>query len=137
MYYDDKKGEFEIENIIEINKNVADENSFEINEYYADKIEKYYRNCNLIFELENKFHQYLRNCKISNNIRRIIKIKIKSTIIVPGKNIFILKFIRKFKFNLENYFRIVMELPCGAALVDHMTYVAHTHIIKTFPLRNL
>jgi hypothetical protein len=31
----------------------------------------------------------------------------------------------------------VMELPCGAALVDHMTYVARAHIIKTFPLRNL
>jgi hypothetical protein len=32
---------------------------------------------------------------------------------------------------------IVMELPGGAALIDHMTYVACAHIIKTFPLRNL
>jgi hypothetical protein len=30
-----------------------------------------------------------------------------------------------------------MELPCGAALVDHMTYVACAYTIKTFPLRNL
>jgi hypothetical protein len=30
-----------------------------------------------------------------------------------------------------------MELPCGAALVDHMIYVACAHIIKTFPLRDL
>jgi hypothetical protein len=30
-----------------------------------------------------------------------------------------------------------MELPCGAALVDHMTYVARAHIIKIFALRNL
>jgi hypothetical protein len=32
---------------------------------------------------------------------------------------------------------IVMELPCGAALIDHMTYVACAHTIKTFPLHNL
>jgi hypothetical protein len=31
----------------------------------------------------------------------------------------------------------VMELPCGAALVDHMTYVACAHTIKTFPLHSL
>jgi hypothetical protein len=31
----------------------------------------------------------------------------------------------------------VMELPCGAALVDYITCVAHAHIIKTFPLHNL
>jgi hypothetical protein len=29
---------------------------------------------------------------------------------------------------------IVMELPCGAALVDHIIYMACAHIIKTFPL---
>jgi hypothetical protein len=32
---------------------------------------------------------------------------------------------------------IIMELSCGAALVDYMIYVARAHIIKTFPLRNL
>jgi hypothetical protein len=30
-----------------------------------------------------------------------------------------------------------MELPCGAALVDHMTYVARAHIIQSFTLNNL
>jgi hypothetical protein len=30
--------------------------------------------------------------------------------------------------------KIIIELPCGAALVDHMTYMACAHIIKTFPL---
>jgi hypothetical protein len=30
-----------------------------------------------------------------------------------------------------------MELPCRAALIDHMTYMARAHIIKAFPLRNL
>jgi hypothetical protein len=32
---------------------------------------------------------------------------------------------------------IIIELLCGAALIDHMTYVACAHTIKTFPLRNL
>jgi hypothetical protein len=42
--------------------------------------------------------------------------------------------VRVFLFNAEE---IIMELPCGAALIDHITYVACAHIIKTFPLRNL
>jgi hypothetical protein len=56
IYYDDKKSRSEIENVIEINENIADENSFEIDGYYVDKIEKYCKNCNSIFELGNKFH---------------------------------------------------------------------------------
>jgi hypothetical protein len=96
IYYGDKKSESEIENVIEINENIAHENSFEINEYYADKIGKYCRNCNSIFDLKNKLYQYLRNSKISDNIRRIIKIKIRSTVIIPDKNIFILKFFQNF-----------------------------------------
>jgi hypothetical protein len=96
IYYGDKENESKIENVIEINENIADENSSEIGGYYADKAGKYYRNCNSIFGLENKLHQYLRNCKASDNIRRAIKFKIKSTIIIPDKNISILKFSRKF-----------------------------------------
>jgi hypothetical protein len=56
MYYDDKKNGSEIENINEINENIADKNSFEINEYYANKTGKYCRNYNLTFGSENKFH---------------------------------------------------------------------------------
>jgi hypothetical protein len=55
-YYGDEEGGSEIEDINEINENIVDENSFEINEYYANKIGKYCRNCNLIFGLENKLH---------------------------------------------------------------------------------
>jgi hypothetical protein len=105
IYYDDKKNGSEIENIIEINENIVDKNFFEINKYYADKIRKYCRNCNSIFELENKLYQCLRNCK-ANDSTRVTKIKTKSTIIIPGKNIFILKFLKKFKFDSGNYFRI-------------------------------
>jgi hypothetical protein len=101
-----KENGFKIENIIEINENVTDKNFSEINGYYANKIGKYYRNCDLIFELGNKLYQYLRNCKASDSIRRVIKIKIKSTIIISGKDIFILKFSKEFKFDLRNYFRI-------------------------------
>jgi hypothetical protein len=101
-----KKNEFKIENVIEINENVADKNFSEINKYHADKIGKYYRNCNSIFELGNKLHQHLRNYKISDNIRRAIKSKIRSTIIIPDKNISILKFSKKFKSDFGNYFRI-------------------------------
>jgi hypothetical protein len=54
----------ETENVIEIKKKITDkdpsENSFEKDRYYVDKTEKYCRNCNLIFESENKLHQYLR-----------------------------------------------------------------------------
>jgi hypothetical protein len=32
---------------------------------------------------------------------------------------------------------VLWNCPCGAALVDHMTYVACAHTIKTFPLHNL
>jgi hypothetical protein len=106
MYYGDKKNKSEIENVIEINENVVNENFSEINGYHADKIGKYYKNYNSTFESENKFYQYLRNCKISDNIRRAIKSKIKSTIIIPDKNKSILKSLRKFKFNSGNYFRI-------------------------------
>jgi hypothetical protein len=56
IYYDNKKNESEIENIIEINENIIDENLSEINEYHADKIGKHYKNCNSIFESENKLH---------------------------------------------------------------------------------
>jgi hypothetical protein len=49
IYYDDKKNESEIENVIEINKNIADKNSSEISGYYANKIGKYYRNYNSIY----------------------------------------------------------------------------------------
>jgi hypothetical protein len=56
MYYDDKKGEFKIENVIEINENIVNEDSSEINGYYTHKIGKYYRNCNSIFELKNEFY---------------------------------------------------------------------------------
>jgi hypothetical protein len=54
----------EAEDIIEIKKEITDENSSEDfseeDRYCADKIGKYYRNCNSIFESENKLHQYLR-----------------------------------------------------------------------------
>jgi hypothetical protein len=106
IYYGDEKNESEIENVIEINENIVDENSSEINEYYADKTKKYCKNCNSIFELENKLHQYLRNCKTNDNIRRTIKIKTRSTIIIPDKNISILKFSKEFKSDSGNYFRI-------------------------------
>jgi hypothetical protein len=56
IYYGDKEGGSEVEDIIEVNEDVVDENSSEIDEYYIDKIGKYYRNCNLIFELGNKFY---------------------------------------------------------------------------------
>jgi hypothetical protein len=106
IYYGDKKGEPEIKNVNEIKENVADKNFSEIGGYYANKIGKYYKNCYSIFGLENKLHQYLRNCKASDNIRRAAKIKIQSTIIVSDKNIPILKFLKKLKFNSRNYFRI-------------------------------
>jgi hypothetical protein len=51
-----KKGESEIENIIEINEDVADEDFSEVSGYHVNKIGKYCRNCNSIFELENKFY---------------------------------------------------------------------------------
>jgi hypothetical protein len=54
----------EAENVIEIKKEIIDENpsenSFEEDRYYADKIGKYCKNCNSIFGSENKLHQYLR-----------------------------------------------------------------------------
>jgi hypothetical protein len=54
----------EIENVIEVKEKIIDENFsknfFEEDRYCADKIGKYYRNCNSIFESENKLHQYLR-----------------------------------------------------------------------------
>jgi hypothetical protein len=56
IYYGDEKNESEIENVIEANKDIADENSSEINKYHADKTGKYYKNCNSIFELKNKLH---------------------------------------------------------------------------------
>jgi hypothetical protein len=105
-HYGDEEGGSEAEDVIEANENVADDNPSEINGYYADKIGKYCKNCNSTFESGNKLYQHLRNCKISDNIRRAIKIKTKSTIIVPDKNISILKSSRKFKFNSGNYFRI-------------------------------
>jgi hypothetical protein len=50
----------EIENVIEIKKEIINEDFsedfFEEDRYYADKIEKYYRNCNLIFGSENEFY---------------------------------------------------------------------------------
>jgi hypothetical protein len=50
----------EVENVIEIKKEIIDENfsedSSEENRYYADKIGKYYRNCNSIFGSENKLY---------------------------------------------------------------------------------
>jgi hypothetical protein len=50
----------EIENVIEIKKEITDENSSEDfseeDRYCADKTGKYCKNCNLIFESENKFH---------------------------------------------------------------------------------
>jgi hypothetical protein len=55
-YYNNKKSGFEVENVIEINENIVDENSSEVNGYYADKAGKYYINYNLIFGLENKLH---------------------------------------------------------------------------------
>jgi hypothetical protein len=56
IYYDNEKNGSKIENVIEINENVADENSSEINGYYVNKIGKYCRNCNSTFELGNKLH---------------------------------------------------------------------------------
>jgi hypothetical protein len=56
IYYGNEEGESETENINEINENVANKNSSEINGYYANKTGKHCRNCNSIFELENKFH---------------------------------------------------------------------------------
>jgi hypothetical protein len=56
MYYGNKEDESEIENINEINENVADKNLFEINGYYINKTGKYYKNYNLIFGSGNKFH---------------------------------------------------------------------------------
>jgi hypothetical protein len=56
IYYDNEKSRSEVENVIEINEDIADENPSEVNEYYADKIGKHYRNYNLIFELENKLY---------------------------------------------------------------------------------
>jgi hypothetical protein len=100
------KKKSETENIIEANKNVIDEYSPKIDRYHADKAGRYYKNCNSIFELGNKLYQHLRNYKINDNTRRAIKIKTKSTIIIPGKNIFILKFSREFKSDSGNYFRI-------------------------------
>jgi hypothetical protein len=84
----------------------ASDNTRRAIENYADKAGKYCRNYNSTFGSENKLYQYLRNCKISDNIRRTNKFKIKPTIIIPGKNIFILKSSKKFKSNLGNYFRI-------------------------------
>jgi hypothetical protein len=68
MHYGDKEGGSEIENINKINEDVANKNSSEIDGYYADKAGKHCRNCNSIFESENKLHQYLRNCKTSDTI---------------------------------------------------------------------
>jgi hypothetical protein len=56
IYYDNEKNGSKIENVIEINENVADENSSEINGYYVDKIGKHYKNYNSIFELRNKLY---------------------------------------------------------------------------------
>jgi hypothetical protein len=55
-YYGDKKDRSEVENVNEINENIADKNLSEISGYYADKAGKYYRNCNSIFESGNKLH---------------------------------------------------------------------------------
>jgi hypothetical protein len=50
----------EIEDVIETKEKITDENPSknfsEKDRYYADKIGKYCRNCNLIFELKNKLH---------------------------------------------------------------------------------
>jgi hypothetical protein len=50
----------EIENIIEIKKEIINENfsknSSEEDRYYVNKIKKYCRNCNLIFRSENKLY---------------------------------------------------------------------------------
>jgi hypothetical protein len=58
------ESESEIENVIEVKKEITDENPSEDfseeNKYYADKIGKHCRNCNLIFGLENKLYQHLR-----------------------------------------------------------------------------
>jgi hypothetical protein len=51
-----KKKFFKIENIIKANEDIADKKIFEINGYHVNKIGKYYRNCNSIFESEKKFH---------------------------------------------------------------------------------
>jgi hypothetical protein len=56
IYYGDKESGSEIEDVIEINENIADKDFFEINGYHANKIGKYCRNCNSIFELENKLY---------------------------------------------------------------------------------
>jgi hypothetical protein len=55
---------------------------------------------------------------------------------VDAPNLFIIKNFIRF-LAVVNCGKIVMELPCGGALVDHMTYVARAYIIRTFPLRNL
>jgi hypothetical protein len=54
----------ETENVIETKEEIIDEDpsedSSEEDKYCADKIGKHYRNCNSIFGLRNKLHQYLR-----------------------------------------------------------------------------
>jgi hypothetical protein len=54
----------ENENVIEVKKEITDENSskdsFEEDRYCVDKIGKHCRNCNSIFESENKLYQHLR-----------------------------------------------------------------------------
>jgi hypothetical protein len=54
------ENESEIENVIEAKEEITDEdfseNFSEEDRYYVDKAEKYCRNCNLIFELENKLY---------------------------------------------------------------------------------
>jgi hypothetical protein len=54
------ENESEIEDVIEAKKEIIDEDFSEDfseeDRYYADKIEKYCKNCNSIFESENKFH---------------------------------------------------------------------------------
>jgi hypothetical protein len=58
------ENELEAENVIEIKKEIIDEDISEDfseeNRYYADKIGKHCRNCNSIFGSENKLYQYLR-----------------------------------------------------------------------------
>jgi hypothetical protein len=54
----------EIEDVIETKEKIIDEHlsedSSEEDRYYAYKVGKHCRNCNSIFESENKLHQYLR-----------------------------------------------------------------------------
>jgi hypothetical protein len=105
----------------------------EVGGYHADKAGKHCRNCNSTFESGNKLHQHLRNCKASDNTRRAIKIKTRSTIIVPGKDIPILKSSREFKdcfrtfhyatvkisLNQENeLIEVYLDIDCGISIIN-------------------